>query len=109
MKQYLSEALRPEALRGYTQAARAYAKTAYEYAGTASSRASDFVQYLLDRARGFSAFDFAVCKVCLLSLGLWLGTLFASFFKRFRVFIFLGFIFSYLYLIWRVFLRNDND
>lgn len=104
MKHYLSEALRldPETLRGYTQTARSYA-------GAATSRADDFIHYLLARARGFSALDFAVCKVCVFSLGLWLGAQFSKFFKRFRVFVFLGFIASYIYLIWRIFLRNDGD
>lgn len=104
MKQYLSQALRvdPEILRAYSQ-------TAKTYAGAASSRASDFVQYLVERARGFSVLDFAMFKVCLLSLGLWLGAQFAGLFKRVRVFVFLGFIASYIYLIWRIFLRNDQQ
>lgn len=104
MKQYLSQALRvdPETLREYTQ-------TAKTYAGAATTRAGDFIQYLVERARGFSVFDFAMLKLCLLSLGLWLGAQFANLFKRVRVFVFLGFVASYIYLIWRIFLRNDQQ
>lgn len=104
MKQYLRQALpvSPETLQEYTQAAKSYA-------GTATSRADDFIQYLLERARGFSVFDFAMFKLCLLSFGIWLGALFSKFFRRFRVIVFLGFIASYIYLIWRIFLRNDQD
>ena len=37
------------------------------------------------KARGFSMFDFAVFKICMLSFGLWLGACFAKFFKKFPV------------------------
>lgn len=71
-------------------------------------RADDLANYSVEQARGFSLLDFAVFKVCLLSLGIWIGSQFSKFFKRFRVFVFLGFIASYVYLIWRLFLRDTD-
>lgn len=77
-------------------------------AGELLARADDLLSYSREKARGFSPFDFAICKVCLLSFGVWLGAQFSKFFKRFRVFLFFSFVASYIYLIWRLFL-SDND
>ncbi len=80
-----------------------------EHAAVLTARADDLMHLLLERSRGFSLLDFAVLKVCLISFGIWLGAQFSKFFKRFRVFVFLGFIASYIYLIWRLFLRSTDD
>lgn len=79
-----------------------------DQAGELILRADDAVHYSVERAREFGFFEFAMFKLCLLSLGLWLGSLFASFFKRFRVVLFIGFVASYIYLIWRLFFRDDD-
>ncbi len=64
---------------------------------------------IVERMRGFSLLDFFVLESCLLSLGLFIGTHLSKWLKKCRVFIFFGFIVSYIYLIWRVFLRDDCD
>lgn len=80
-----------------------------DHAAALTARADDLLNYLMETAHRFSVLDFALFKVCLLSLGIWLGSQFSKFFKRFRVFVFLGFIASYVYLIWRLFLREADD
>ncbi len=71
-------------------------------------RAQEVLAYSIEQARGFSLFDFAVFKLCLLSFGLWLGAHFSRFFGKFKHFIFAGFIASYVYLIWRIFFRTEE-
>lgn len=79
------------------------------YAGELAARADDLLSGSMEKARGFSMLDFAVFKVCLLSLGIWLGAQFSRFFKRFRVFVLLSFVASCIYLIWRLFLCDADD
>ena len=45
----------------------------------------------------------------LLSLGLWLGSCFSKFFKKFRSVLFVAFAASWLYLFWRVFFDCDDE
>lgn len=71
------------------------------------AQAGEFAHYSVEKAREFSLLDFAFLKVCLLSLGLWLGATCSRFFRRFRVVIFFGFVLSYVYLIWRIFLHDE--
>lgn len=87
----------------------AQAATMKAYSGELAARADDLLNYSMEKARSFSILDFAVFKICLLSFGIWLGSQFSKFFKRFRVFVFLGFVASYIYLIWRLFLRDAED
>ncbi|MGN1007706.1 MAG: hypothetical protein ACI4PV_02075 [Butyricicoccus sp.] len=91
------------------EAIAAQAAAMKTYAGELAARADDLLNYSMEKARGFSILDFAVLKLCVFSFGVWLGAQFSKFFKRFRVFIFLGFVASYIYLIWRLFLRDAED
>lgn len=76
-------------------------------AGELLAHANHFAAYSMEKARGFSMLDFAFLKVCLLSVGIWMGSQFSRFFRRFRIVVFLGFVVSYIYLIWRLFLRDE--
>ncbi len=71
-------------------------------------RAQAVIGHSAEQARGFSLFDFAVFKLCLLSLGMWLGARFSRFFGKFKHFILAGFVASYVYLIWRIFFREPE-
>lgn len=66
-----------------------------------------FFKFILARVHEFSTFDFALMKLCLISFGLCLGSKFTNFFKKFRFVLLIGFILSFIYLIWRVFIRED--
>lgn len=79
-----------------------------DWVRTTAIKADDVINYSVERARDFGVLEFAMLKVCLLSFGLWVGSLFASFFKRFRWVLFIGFMVSSLYLIWHLFFRNED-
>lgn len=74
----------------------------------AKKKASVFLEFAMKKAHGFSVLDFAMLKICLISLGLWLGARFSGFFRRFKGVLFLGFILSYVFLIWRIFFLEDD-
>lgn len=77
------------------------------YAQDASDSLSNIIKFVLARVRDFSLFDFALMKLCLVSFGLYVGSKFSEFFKKFRVFLFISFIISSFYMLWRVFIRRD--
>lgn len=89
-------------------AVRARAEQMLAYANDAKDCASRWTDLAMDKAHGFSIFDFAVLKVCLLSLGLWLGACFAKFFKKFRGALFVLFAASWMYLFWRIFFEDED-
>lgn len=64
--------------------------------------------FLMQRARAFGIFDFVVFKITLVSIGLLLGSSFSSFFKKYRLFVLIGFLVSYCILIGRIF-RCEKD
>ena len=91
------------------EALRARAEQMLGYANDARAQASRWTDYAVDKARGFSLFDFAVLEACLLTLGLWLGTCFSKLFKKCRGVLFMLFAASWLYLFWRVFFDCDDE
>ena len=52
---------------------------------------------------------FFIYETCLLSFGLWLGTCYSKFFKKFRAIIFPRLPAVGCYLLWRVFFDEDED
>ncbi|WP_283674834.1 hypothetical protein [Butyricicoccus sp. Marseille-Q5471] len=87
---------------------KARAEQMLDYANTAKGCAGRWVDYGVSKAQEFSVFDFAVFKLCLLSLGIWLGACFAKFFKKFRGALFVLFAASWLYLFWRIFFDDED-
>lgn len=78
-------------------------------AGDACDQAGRFMNTTTEKIRGFSLIEFFIYETCLLSFGLWLGTCFSKFFKKFRAIIFAAFAATWLYLLWRVFFDEDED
>lgn len=64
--------------------------------------------HAVEKAHGFSLFDFAIFETCLLSLGLWLGTCFSKCFKKLRTLFFVAFAASWLYMLWRIFFDEEE-
>lgn len=91
------------------EALRARAEQMLRYADDARSQAGRWTDYAVSKAQTFSVLDFAIFKVCLLSLGLWLGTCFSRFFKKFRGVLFVAFAASWLYLFWRIFFDCEEE
>lgn len=91
------------------EALRARAEQMLGYANDAYGCASRWTDYAVSRAQGFSVFDFAIFKLCMLSLGLWLGSCFSRFFKKFRGVLFAAFAAGWLYLLWRILFVDEED
>lgn len=87
---------------------KARAAQMLDYANDAKGVADRWIDHSMTKARGFSVFDFAMLKICLLSLGLFLGSCFASFFKRFRAALFVLFAASWLFMLWRIFFDDED-
>lgn len=64
------------------EALRARAEQMLHYADEARDTASRWTNHAVEKAHGFSLFDFAIFETCLLSLGLWLGACFSSASRR---------------------------
>ena len=87
-------------------ALRSRAEQMLHTAGDACDQAGRFMNTTTEKIRGFSLIEFFIYETCLLSFGLWLGTCFSKFFKKFRAIIFAA---TWLYLLWRVFFDEDED
>ena len=75
---------------------------------TPTKPASRWTNHAVEKAHGFSLFDFAIFETCLLSLGLWLGACFSKCFKKIRTVLFVAFAASWLYMLWRVFFDDED-
>ncbi|HIV62467.1 MAG TPA: hypothetical protein H9746_06480 [Candidatus Butyricicoccus avistercoris] len=82
-------------------------ETITRYAQDTSDAFTSLIKFMLARAKDFSVLDFALFKLCLVSFGLYIGSKFAEFFKKFRIVILISFIISYAYMLWRIFIRED--
>lgn len=90
-------------------ALRSRAERMLHTAGDACDQAGRFMNTTTEKIRGFSLIEFFIYETCLLSFGLWLGTCFSKFFKKFRAIIFAAFAATWLYLLWRVFFDENED
>ena len=67
-----------------------------------------FVYKLMDKARNFSMFDFAIFKTTLLSAGILIGTYLASYIMSIIWLLWIIFVVSYLYMIYISFFRPQK-
>ncbi len=79
-----------------------------QYACRAKSSATSLVGYLMEKVRDFNVLDFAIFKMFLLTAGLWLGCTFSRVFVKIKAVLFVGCIASWVYLVWRIFLREED-
>ncbi|MCX7614450.1 MAG: hypothetical protein N2Z65_01680 [Clostridiales bacterium] len=66
----------------------------------------DCCDYVLEKASRFTILDFAILKTALLSIGILFGAIFSKFFKRYQAFLWLIAACSYIYLIYRLFIKG---
>ena len=59
------------------------------------------IQRLLKAARNFNAVDFACLKITLISFGILLGAYFAQFFLKYTIILWVIFIVSFLWILYR--------
>lgn len=69
---------------------------------------SALIQRTLKAARNFTLMDYACLKITLIFLGILLGTYFAEFFLNHTVFLWVVFIISYLWIMYRTFIKHIN-
>jgi|GEM_PF-392819 len=78
-------------------------------ANNARLQALRWGDYALNKARGFSFFDYCVLGACLTSFGVFVGGLFSNFFKKLRGVLLTLFAVSWIYLFWRVFIDGNDE
>jgi small multidrug resistance family-3 protein len=65
-----------------------------------------FIQKAMKATRKFTVTDFACLKISLLFLGILLGAYFAQFFLSHTSFLWLVFIASYIWIMYRTFIKH---
>lgn len=69
---------------------------------------SAFIQRLLKVARKYTVMDYVFFKTTLVSFGILLGAYFSQFFLSHTSFIWIVFIVSYLWIMYRTFIKHMN-
>lgn len=70
---------------------------------------SEFIDFLMARARRFSVLDWGMLKLCLVSFGAILGSTFTGFFRRLRPLLMLAFLGAWVYTMWRIFFPCEDE
>lgn len=78
-------------------------------ANNARLQALRWGDYALDKAHGFSFFDYCVLGVCMTSFGVFVGSLFSNCFKKLRGILLTLFAVSWVYVFWRVFFDGNDE
>ncbi|MDK2821937.1 MAG: hypothetical protein PWP31_1902 [Clostridia bacterium] len=65
-----------------------------------------FIQRVLKATSNYSVIDFACLKITLVFLGILLGAYFSKFFLNHTVFLWAVFIVSYLWIMYRTFIKH---
>lgn len=69
--------------------------------------ATEISEIALKKAKTFDIFDFAMFKVCLLSIGTLIGAKFSKSVKKFAPFFVIIAVCSYAYLIYKMFFEEE--
>ena len=69
---------------------------------------STFIQQALKAAGKYTVMDYGFLKITLLSLGILIGAYFADFFISFTSFLWAVFIVSFLWIMYRTFIKHMN-
>ncbi len=69
---------------------------------------SSLTDFVLSKAKKFTAIDFAIIKLCLVSMGIFIGAKFSDFLRKYSAVFVSMFIVSYFYLIYRIFFIEDD-
>ena len=81
-----------------------------DYASQYANRekAMQAVDYATDRVKAFKPIDMLLFHSALVSFGLLVGTTLANHLKKYKLFLFVGFLCSSAYLIFRIFKSLDD-
>ena len=69
---------------------------------------SAFIKRLLKAARMYTVMDYAFLKITLVSFGILLGSYFSRFFLNYTFLLWVIFIISYLWVMYRTFIKHMN-
>jgi hypothetical protein len=69
---------------------------------------SAFINRLLKAARNYTVMDYTFFKITLVSFGILLGAYFLQFFLNYTSMIWIIFIISYLWVMYRTFIKHMN-
>lgn len=96
---------RAAVLREYAQDA---ADSARGCADEAVCQAGRFVTYTTERVNGFGILDWAIFKVCLICFGAWMATLLSKTAQKLKHVFLIGFLATWIYMIWRIFFCDTD-
>lgn len=65
-------------------------------------------EYMIDRTREFEVIDWAVFKICLVSLGMLIGMHFTRVRKVLSSLLVVVYLSSLVYIMWRIFFPDEN-
>lgn len=65
----------------------------------------NFTERVMRAAKKYTVWDFACLKITLLSLGILIGAYFADFFLAYAVILWPVFIFSYIWIMYKTFIK----
>ncbi|AOR22737.1 hypothetical protein [Clostridium taeniosporum] len=66
------------------------------------------VNKLLGAAKKYTVLDYGFLKITLISLGILVGTYFSNFFSNYTSLLWIIFIISYIWIIYRTFIKHKN-
>lgn len=67
------------------------------------------IDFMISRVTAFSIFDWGIFKICLISFGVLLGTLYNKLFKKLAPLVAVVFIATWVYMLWRVLFCECDD
>ena len=68
----------------------------------------NLINKLLDAAKKYTVLDYSCLKITLVSLGILIGTYFSNFFSNYTSLLWIIFLISYIWIIYRTFIKHKN-
>lgn len=68
----------------------------------------NLINKLLGTAKKYTVLDYGFLKITLISFGILIGTYFSNFFSNYTSLLWIIFLISYLWIIYRTFIKHRN-
>jgi hypothetical protein len=68
----------------------------------------NLINKLLGATKKYTVLDYSLLKITLISLGILIGTYFSNFFSNHTSLLWIIFIISYIWIIYRTFIKHKN-
>ena len=66
------------------------------------------INKLLGAAKNYTVLDYSLLKISLISLGILIGTYFSNFFSNYTSLLWIIFLVSYIWIIYRTIIKHKN-